>query len=68
MVHVVVPQVFSHICSRGWRCQTSMRGQALVLVKVGCHSVGKHQDREAGLGGLLNRVGDWRRNEDKIWG
>ena len=32
-----------------------MRGEALGLVKAQCPSVGKCQDREAGMGGLVSR-------------
>jgi hypothetical protein len=44
--------------SRGWPCGTSMRGEALGLVKVQCSSVGECQDREAGVGRLVSR--GWR--------
>jgi hypothetical protein len=48
----------SHICSKGWPCGTSMRGEALgevLPVKAQCPSVGVCQDREAGVGGLVSR-------------
>jgi hypothetical protein len=44
----------SCICSRGWPCGTSMRGDALGLVKAEYPSVGECQDREEGLGGLVS--------------
>jgi hypothetical protein len=43
------------ICSRGWPCGTSMREEALGLVKAWCPSVGECQDREAGVGALVSR-------------
>jgi hypothetical protein len=39
------------MCSRGWPCETSVRGEALDLPRLG-----KCQDREAGVGGLVSRV------------
>jgi hypothetical protein len=45
----------SHICSRGWTCWTSMEGEALGPVKTRCLSVGECQNREVGVGKLLNR-------------
>ena len=47
----------SCICSRGWPCWTSMGGEALHPVKAQCPSVEEHQDREAGVGGLVRRGG-----------
>jgi hypothetical protein len=41
---------------RGWPCGTSMRGEALGLVKARFPSVGECQDRETGVGGLVSRV------------
>jgi hypothetical protein len=61
----------SCMCSRGWPCGTSMRGEAFGPVKAPCPSIGKCQDREAGVGGLVNRErGDgigsfWRANEER---
>jgi hypothetical protein len=43
------------ISSRGWPCGTSMRGEALCLVRTLCPGVGQCQDREAGVGGLVSR-------------
>jgi hypothetical protein len=40
----------SHICSRGWPCQTSMGGEALGPMKARGPRVGECQDREAGMG------------------
>ena len=40
----------SHIWRRGRTCGISMRGEALSLLKVLCHSIGECQDREAGVG------------------
>jgi hypothetical protein len=56
----------SCICSRGWPCGTSMRGEALGPVKTQCLSVGESQDRRAGVGGLVSkgrgdRIGDFQR-------
>jgi hypothetical protein len=45
----------SCICNRGWVCQTSVRGEALDPVKALCPSVGKCQDSEAEVGGLVSR-------------
>jgi hypothetical protein len=50
-----------------------MGGEALGLVKAQCASVGECQDREAGVGGLVNGgrggrggIGDfWRGNEER---
>jgi hypothetical protein len=47
--------VSSCMCNRGWPCGISMRGEALGLVKVRCHSVGEFQDKEAVVGGLVSR-------------
>ena len=43
------------LCSRGWPCWTPMRRETLVPVKAHCPSVGKCQDREAGVGWLVSR-------------
>jgi hypothetical protein len=43
----------SHICSRGWPCWPSMRGEALDPVKVQCSSIGEFEGREAGVGGWV---------------
>jgi hypothetical protein len=61
-------QGFSHIYSRGWPCWTSLRGEALGLVKALCPIVGECQDREVGVGGLVNqgRVGREIRKGNKI--
>jgi hypothetical protein len=45
----------SCICSRGRPCGTSVRGEALGLVKACCPSVGECQDREVGVGRLVRR-------------
>ena len=42
-----------------------MRGESLGLVKARCPSVGECQDREAGVGGLVNRG---RRNVIGVFG
>jgi hypothetical protein len=48
-----------------------MRREALGLVKAQCPSVGECQDRDAGVGGLVNRGRDigklhfWRGNEER---
>ena len=62
-------QGFSSICSRGWPCGTSMRGETLGLVEAQCLSIREYQDREAGVGGLVSRGrrdvmgGGWFREE-----
>jgi hypothetical protein len=40
----------SCICSRGWPCGTSMRGEALGHVKAPYTSAGKFQDRKMRVG------------------
>jgi hypothetical protein len=45
----------SCICSRGWPCQSSVRGEALGPVKALCPSVRECQGQEAGVGGLVSR-------------
>ena len=45
----------SHISSRGWPCETSMRGEVLGPLKARCPAVGKCWDRLAGGGGLVKR-------------
>jgi hypothetical protein len=45
------------LCSRGWPCGTSVRGEALGLVKAWCPSVGEGQDGWVGVGGLVSRGG-----------
>ena len=45
----------SCICSKGWPCGTSMRGEALGLVKARCPSVGESQDRGTRVGRLVSR-------------
>jgi hypothetical protein len=47
------------ICSRGWPCGTSTRGEALGPVTARCPSVGECQDREAGVGGLEQEAAGW---------
>jgi hypothetical protein len=47
----------SLIFIRGWPCQTSMRGEALGLVRARCFNVGEYQDREAGVGGFVRGEG-----------
>jgi hypothetical protein len=49
-------QGFSHICSRGWPCGISMRGEALGFEKAQCPNIGEYQDRKGGVGGLVSRV------------
>jgi hypothetical protein len=50
-----VTQGSSFMCSRGWPCGTSMRGDALGPVKALCPSLGECQDRKIGEGGLVIR-------------
>lgn len=62
--------VSSCICSRGCPSQPSVGEKALGLVKVLCPSIGKCQDREAGVGGLVstgrgNGVGGFRRGNEE---
>ena len=45
----------SYICSRGWPCCSSMRGEALGPVKVLCPSIGECQGQKVGVGGLVSR-------------
>ena len=45
------------ICSKGWPYETSMRGEALGLVKALSPSVGEGQDREAVVGVLVGGGG-----------
>jgi hypothetical protein len=45
----------SHICSKGWPCGTSMRGEALGSVKDQCSSVEEFLDWEAGVDGVEGR-------------
>jgi hypothetical protein len=40
-------------------CGTSMRGEALGLVKARCPSIGECQDREAGVDELVSRGRGW---------
>jgi hypothetical protein len=40
---------------RTMACGTSMRGEALGLVKALCPSVGECQGREAGVGGMVSK-------------
>jgi hypothetical protein len=47
----------SHIHSRGWPCGTSVGGEALGPVKARCPSVGECQEREVGVGELVNEIG-----------
>ena len=47
--------VSSCICSRGWPSQSSMRGEALGLVKIICPSTVECQGQELGVGGLGSR-------------
>ena len=58
-------QGFSCVYSRGWPCWTSMRGEALGLVKTLCSSVGECQDREMGAGGGMGQGDFWRGNEER---
>ena len=52
----------SCICSRGWPCWTSKGEEALDPEKARCLSIGKYQDREAGVGELVSRrKGAWGR-------
>jgi hypothetical protein len=58
-------QGFSYICSRGWTCGTSKRGEALSLVKARCPSVG-----EVGVGRLVIRgkgdgIGGFQRGNEE---
>jgi hypothetical protein len=65
----------SYICRREWPCWTSMGGEALGPEKTWCPSVGKCQDREVGVGGLVSRgrgdgIGVFKgetRKGDNIW-
>jgi hypothetical protein len=45
----------SCICSRGWPCGTSMRGETLGSVKALCPSIGECQGQEAVVGELVSR-------------
>ena len=45
----------SCICRRGWLCGTSVRGEALNLVKAWFPSEGECHYREVGVGGLLSK-------------
>jgi hypothetical protein len=47
--------VSSCLCSRVWPYGTSVRGETLGLVKALWPSVGKSQDREVGVGGLMSK-------------
>jgi hypothetical protein len=47
----------SRICSRGWPCGISVRGEALGLVKARCPSVGDCHNREEGVDMLWRRGG-----------
>jgi hypothetical protein len=45
----------SCICSRGWPFGTSMREEALGLLKALCSSVWECQNKKTGVGGLVSR-------------
>jgi hypothetical protein len=60
----------SHIRNRGWPCQTSMGGEALGPVMAPFPTVGKCQDREVGVGGLVSMgtgdgIGDFQRGNQE---
>jgi hypothetical protein len=49
----------SRICSRGWTCGTSVRGEALGLMKALCHSVGEWEEGwDRGVSGGEMKKGD----------
>jgi hypothetical protein len=51
--------VYVCICSRGWPSWPSLRGQALGHEKIICPRTGEYQGQEAGVCGLLSRVGEY---------
>ena len=55
----------SCICSRGWPCGTSMGGEDLDLVKVGCPNIGEYKNWERGVDGWVgehSHKSRWRRD------
>ena len=65
--YTIGTQDFSCICSREWPCGTSMRGDALGLVKSQCPSLGECQNRKAGVSGFMSIGGAMRWGVGSEW-
>jgi hypothetical protein len=54
------------ICSREWPCWSSVGEETLGPVKVGCPSVGKCLDVEAGVGGWVGEYSHRSRGKGMV--